>query len=241
MKIKKLPLLPLNSLVENEEKVVLQKKIISASILSADLACLGEEVKRIVEAGVDYIHFDVMDHHFVPNLSFGPIVCEALRKTGIEVPIDVHLMVENPNEFIKAFANNGANLISFHPETTKNIEKTLALIDQVRMQKGLVFNPEQSVSLQPSILEEIDLILLMSVNPGFAGQSFISNSVEKIVSTKRLLEESKSKAMLGIDGGIKLNNIAAVSQAGVDFFVIGSGLFHASNYQKEIQTIRQLI
>ena len=219
----------------------MKKKIISASILSADFTCLGEEVKKMIKAGVDYIHFDVMDHHFVPNLSFGPVVCEALRKAGIVVPIDIHLMVEKPNEFIKAFANNGANLISFHPETTKNMENTLKLIDQAKMQKGLAFNPEQSVSLQPSILKEIDLILLMSVNPGFAGQSFILNSMKKIVSTRRLLEESESKAMLGIDGGIKLNNIAAVSQAGADFFVIGSGLFHASNYQKEMQTIRQLI
>lgn len=217
----------------------LQKKIISASILSADFARLGEEVKQVVEAGVDYIHFDVMDHHFVPNLSFGPVVCEALRKAGIAVSIDVHLMVEKPNDFIKAFMNAGANLITFHPETSKNIEKTLALIDQAGMQKGLAFNPEQSVLLPPAIFKEVDLILLMSVNPGFAGQSFITKSLEKITITRQLLEELKSNAMLGIDGGIKLNNIGPVSQAGADFFVVGSGLFHASNYQKEIQAIRQ--
>ncbi len=180
-----------------------------------------------------------MDHHFVPNLSFGPLVCEALRKAGIAVPIDVHLMVEKPNDFIKAFTNAGANLITFHPETSKNMEKTLALIDQAGMQKGLAFDPEQSVLLPSAILKEVDLILLMSVNPGFAGQSFITKSLEKITITRQLLEELKSNAMLGIDGGIKLNNIAAVSQAGADFFVVGSGLFHASNYQKEIQAIRQ--
>lgn len=217
----------------------LQKKIISASILSADFTRLGEEVQQIVEAGVDYIHFDVMDHHFVPNLSFGPVVCEALRKTGISVPIDVHLMVKQPNDFIKAFANAGANLITFHPETAKNIEKTLELIDQAGMQKGLAFNPEQPVLLQPSILKEVDLILIMSVNPGFSGQSFIIKSLEKIMFTRKFLEESKSNAMLGIDGGIKLNNIAATSQAGADFFVVGSGLFQALDYQTEIQTIRQ--
>ncbi|WP_264435740.1 ribulose-phosphate 3-epimerase [Coxiella endosymbiont of Dermacentor marginatus] len=218
-----------------------EKKIISASILSADFARLGEEVARVVEAGIDYIHFDVMDHHFVPNLSFGPIVCEALRKAGITVPIDVHLMVEKPNEFIKAFANSGANLVTFHPETTKNVEKTLELIDQARMQKGIAFNPKQSVLLEPSILKEVDLILIMSVNPGLAGQSFMSNSMKKIASTKLLLEKLKSKAMLGIDGGIKLNNVASVSQAGANFFVVGSGLFHASDYLKEIQAIRKLI
>ncbi len=142
--------------------------------MSANFARLGEEVEQVVEAGVDYIHFDVMDHHFVPNLSFGPVVCEALRKAGISIPIDVHLMVENPNDFIKAFANAGANLITFHVEKLKNIEKTLTLIDQSGMKKGLAFNPEQSVLLLPDdILKEVDLILLMSVNPGFAGQSFI--------------------------------------------------------------------
>ncbi|MFW0043020.1 MAG: ribulose-phosphate 3-epimerase [Coxiella endosymbiont of Dermacentor silvarum] len=218
-----------------------EKKIISASILSADFARLGEEVARVVEAGIDYIHFDVMDHHFVPNLSFGPIVCEALRKAGITVPIDVHLMVEKPNEFIKAFANSGANLVTFHPETTKNIEKTLELIGQARMQKGIAFNPKQSVLLEPSILKEVDLILIMSVNPGLAGQSFMSNSIKKIASTKLLLKKLKSKAILGIDGGIKLNNIASVSQAGANFFVVGSGLFHASDYLKEMQAIRKLI
>lgn len=240
MKIKNLSLLLLSKLRENEKKIF-SKKIISASILSADFARLGEEVTQVVEAGIDYIHFDVMDHHFVPNLSFGPIVCEALRKAGITVPIDVHLMVEKPNEFIKAFSNSGANLITFHPETTKNVEKTLELIDQAKMQKGLAFNPKKSVSLESSILKEVDLILIMSVNPGLAGQSFMSNSIEKIASTKLLLEKLKSKAVLGIDGGIKLNNIAAVSQAGADFFVIGSGLFRVSNYLKEIQAIRKLI
>ncbi|AJC50175.1 ribulose-phosphate 3-epimerase [Coxiella endosymbiont of Amblyomma americanum] len=220
---------------------MLEKKIISTSILSADFSRLGEEVRQVIAAGVDYIHFDVMDNHFVPNLSFGPVVCEALRKSGIAIPIDVHLMVDNPNKFIKAFASAGANLITFHPETVKNVEETLALIDRAGMQKGLAFNPKRSVSLQLSILREVDLILLMSVNPGFSGQSFITSSMRKIVSTRRLLKKSKSKAMLGIDGGIKLNNIAEISRAGINFFVLGSGLFHSLNYQREIKAIRQLI
>lgn len=224
-------------MVKNARK----KKVISASILSADFTRLGEEVTEVVEAGVDFIHFDVMDHHFVPNLSFGPAVCEALRRMGISVPIDVHLMVERPSDFIKAFAKAGANLITFHPETVKNLDETLALIGQMGMKKGLAFNPEQAVLVPPSTLKEVDLVLLMAVNPGFGGQNFITKSFEKIAFTRQLLEKSQSKAMLGIDGGVKLNNITEISQAGADFFVVGSGLFKTSNYQKEIQAMRQLI
>ena len=215
------------------------KKFISASILSADFSQLGEEVKQIIDAGVDHVHCDVMDHHFVPNLSFGAVICKALHHAKIRVPIDVHLMVDNPEAYIKPFAEAGASLIIFHPETAKNVEETIELIRQAGMQSGLAFNPDKSVSLPSSILKQVHLILLMSVNPGFAGQSFIPNSLEKIASTRKLLDEINSRAMLGIDGGIKADNIMKVSCAGANFFVVGSGLFYASNYKEEVETLRQ--
>lgn len=215
------------------------RKFISASILSADFAQLGEEVKRITDAGVDYIHFDVMDHHFVPNLSFGTVICKALLRLKITVPIDVHLMVDDPEAYIKPFAETGASLITFHPETVKNVEGTIELIHKAGMQSGLAFNPEKSVSLPSSILKQVNLILLMSVNPGFAGQSFILNSLERIRLTRKLLDKVHSKAMLGVDGGIEADNITKVSRMGANFFVVGSGLFYASNYKKEVKNLRQ--
>lgn len=217
------------------------KKIISASILSSDFARLGEEVKKVIAAGIDYIHFDVMDHHFVPNLSFGSLVCKALRNAGIQVPIDVHLMVNHPEEFIESFANAGANLLTFHPETVNDLEKTLTKIHQAGMKTGLAFNPEKTVDIDRRILPEVDLILLMSVNPGFAGQSFVKGSLEKIAATRQWLDDNKGHALLGIDGGIKSSNIAATSQAGADFFVVGSGLFHAKDYAEEVTKLRTAI
>ena len=215
------------------------QKFISASILSADFSRLGEEAKQIIDAGVDYIHFDVMDHHFVPNLSFGTVICKALRHVEITAPIDVHLMVDNPESYIKPFSEAGASLITFHPETVKNVEETIELIHQAGMKSGLAFNPDKSVSLPSSILKQVNLILLMSVNPGFAGQSFILNSLERIGSTRKLLDEVHSKAMLGVDGGIEADNIKKVSCMGANFFVVGSGLFYASNYKEEVKTLRQ--
>lgn len=215
------------------------QKFISASILSADFSRLGEEAKQMIDAGVDYIHFDVMDHHFVPNLSFGAVICKALRHAKITASIDVHLMVDNPEAYIKPFAEAGASLIIFHPETAKNVEETIGLTHQAGMQSGLAFNPDKPVLLSSSVLKQVNLILLMSVNPGFAGQSFIPNSLEKIASTRKLLDEVHSKAMLGIDGGIKADNITKVLRAGANFFVVGSGLFHASNYREEVKTLRQ--
>lgn len=220
--------------------MVVMQKFISASILSADFSRLGKEVKRITDAGVDYIHFDVMDHHFVPNLSFGTVICKALlQHVKITVPIDVHLMVDNPEAYIKPFAEVGASLITFHPETVKNVEKTIELIHKSGMQSGLAFNPDKPISLPSSTLKQVNLILLMSVNPGFSGQSFILNSLERIQSMRKLLNEVRSEAMLGVDGGIKADNITRVSCMGANFFVVGSGLFHASNYKKKVKMLRQ--
>lgn len=217
----------------------MHSNIISASILSADFAHLGNEAKHALDAGADYIHFDVMDHHFVPNLSFGAVICQSLRKAGITAPIDVHLMVENPEKYIKPFANAGATLLTFHPETVTNLEATLHQIHDVGMKTGLAFNPEKSVNITPKILKELNLILLMSVHPGFSGQSFIPASLNKIASTRQLIKKTNSKAMLGVDGGIKTTNIGEISQAGADFFVVGSGLFHANNYDTEIAKMRE--
>lgn len=219
----------------------MHKKIISASILSADFAHLGDEVKRVLDAGADYIHFDVMDHHFVPNLSFGAPICASLRKAGITAPIDVHLMVDNPQDFIKTFAQAGASLITFHPETVESVEEVLKQIKDAGMQTGLAFNPDIPLHLSKEVLQSVDLVLLMSVFPGFAGQSFVNGSIEKIAQTRQLLDNAQSKAMLGIDGGIKENNIGDVAQAGADFFVVGSGLFHTSDYQQTVSKMRHAV
>lgn len=215
------------------------KKIISASILSADFARLGEETQQALKAGIDSIHFDVMDHHFVPNLSFGPLVCHALRKAGIQASIDVHLMVENPEYFIAPFAKAGANLLTFHPETVPHVEKTLQKIADAGLKTGLAFNPEHSVTIAPEIIQRVDLILLMSVNPGFSGQLFLESSLDKIAHMRHELDRLKATAMLGIDGGIKISNIGKAAKAGADFFVVGSGLFHTNNYQHTIAALRQ--
>ena len=219
----------------------MKKKIISASILSADFSRLGEEIKNVVQAGIDYIHFDVMDYHFVPNLSFGAVVCKALRNSYITAPIDVHLMVDSPDNFIKPFSEAGANLITFHPETVKNVEETLNRIKKAGLQVGMAFSPEKSLYSFENFLTKIDLVLLMSVNPGCSGQSFISESLNKIVETRSFLDKLQSKAFLGIDGGIKINNITDVSRAGADFIVVGSDLFHASNYEEKIKEMRHAI
>lgn len=219
----------------------MHKRIISASILSADFAYLGEEVERVLAAGVDYIHFDVMDYHFVPNLTFGALICHALRKAGIKAPIDVHLMVDHPENFIQPFADAGASLITFHPETVKNVEHLLVQIQKSHLQTGVAFNPDQAITTPNEILKAVDLVLLMSVKPGFSGQSFMPGSLEKIAQARQLLDEIKSKAFLGIDGGIKLSNMGETARAGADFFVVGSGLFHTSNYRKTVEEMRKNI
>ena len=216
----------------------MQKKIISASILAADFANLGKEVKQAIDAGMDYIHFDVMDHHFVPNLSVGAVVCNALRKAGITAPIDVHLMVEHPEKYIQPFADAGATLLTFHPETVSSVENMVDEIREAGMKTGLAFNPEKPVNVEANLIEKIDLILLMSVHPGFSGQSFLPGSLDKIKKTRDWMEKTTGQAMLGIDGGIKTNNIGDAAKAGADFFVVGSGLFHTNDYRAEVARMR---
>ena len=215
-----------------------QKIQIAASILSADFANLGAEAKAILTAGADAIHFDVMDHHFVPNLSFGSIVCQALRHAGITAPIDVHLMVTDPEQYIAPFAKAGANRLTFHPITVQNVQKTCALIHDAGMEVGLAFNPDQSVAIEKNVWSELNLILIMSVFAGFGGQQFIPDSLNKINLTKNLIEENNPRVLLGVDGGIKIDNIHSVTQAGANFIVIGSGLFDANDYKTRIDQLR---
>ena len=211
---------------------------LAASLLAADFANLGTETTQVIDAGVDSIHFDVMDHHFVPNLSFGACVCASLRKAGIKAPIDVHLMVTHPHDYIEPFAKAGATLLTFHPETVPDVAATITQIKQAGMQAGLAFNPDQPVDISADILTQIDLILLMSVFPGFGGQSFIDSTFDKITTTRKLLKQHNSQAKLGIDGGVKTDNAAAITAAGADFLVIGSGLFAADNYKQKIAAFR---
>lgn len=220
------------------------KTTIAASILSADFANLGQESKAILAAGADCIHFDVMDHHFVPNLSFGSVVCEALRNAGITAEIDVHLMVTDPESYIAPFAKAGANRLTFHPAALKSTGETKSLCDKIHyagMQAGLAFNPDKPVNIEKNIYAEIDMILLMSVFAGFGGQSFMPESIEKIRTTKKLINEYNSKILLGIDGGIKVNNIKQVTDAGANFIVMGSGLFDTDDYVSRIKELRNAI
>lgn len=214
------------------------KKIIAASILSADFAHLGKETTDVITAGADVIHFDVMDHHFVPNLSFGAVVCKALYAYHNTALIDVHLMVEEPENYIDTFAEAGASTLTIHPETVDNVGSTLQKIRDAGMQTGLAFNPDKPVDISDEILKSLDLILIMSVFPGFGGQSFIKETLEKIRETRERIDKLHAKSHLAVDGGIKINNIGAVSQAGADFFVVGSGLFSADDYSQQIKLLR---
>ncbi len=214
---------------------------ISASILSANFANLGHDVEQAVVAGIDWIHFDVMDNHFVPNLSFGSVICESLREAKIKTPIDVHLMVDKPEAYIEAFAKAGANLISFHPETTSNVGGCLQQIKNLGLKTGLVLNPDRPLSLIHDYLENLDLLLLMSVYPGFGGQTFIPTTLEKIREARDLIKGSNLPTWLGVDGGVKEENIAVLVESGADFCIIGSGLFHAQNYKQKMQGIRKKI
>ena len=199
--------------------------LIAPSILSADFARLGEEVDNVLAAGADIVHFDVMDNHYVPNLTIGPLVCDALRKHGVTAPIDVHLMVKPVDRIVGDFAQAGATYITFHPEASEHIDRTLQLIRAEGCKSGLVFNPATPLSHLDYVMDKLDMILLMSVNPGFGGQSFIPSAIEKLSQVRRMIEESGRDIRLEIDGGVKVDNIAEIKAAGADTFVSGSGIF----------------
>ena len=203
--------------------------LIAPSILSADFAKLGEDVEAVIASGADMVHFDVMDNHYVPNLTIGPMVCQALRSHGIEAPIDVHLMVKPVDRIIPDFANAGATYISFHPEASDHVDRTLQLIRDNGCQPGLVFNPATPLDSLRYAIHDVDMILLMSVNPGFAGQKFISTTLEKLMQVRAMIDESGLDIRLEIDGGVNLENIGAIAQAGADTFVAGSAVFSAGN------------
>ena len=203
--------------------------LIAPSILSADFAKLGEDVEAVIASGADMVHFDVMDNHYVPNLTIGPMVCQALRSHGIEAPIDVHLMVKPVDRIIPDFANAGATYISFHPEASDHVDRTLQLIRDNGCQPGLVFNPATPLDSLRYAIHDVDMILLMSVNPGFAGQKFISTTLEKLIQVRAMIDESGLDIRLEIDGGVNLENIGAIAQAGADTFVAGSAVFGAGN------------
>ena len=215
----------------------MSKYLIAPSILSADFARLGEEVRNVVAAGADIIHFDVMDNHYVPNLTIGPLVCEAIRP-HVDVPLDVHLMVKPVDRIIPDFAKAGANIISFHPEASDHIDRTLSLIRDQGCKAGLVFNPATPLHYLEHVMDKVDLILIMSVNPGFGGQSFIGEALKKVSLVRELINASGREIMLEVDGGIKVENIAAVAKAGADTFVAGSAIFGKPDYKAIIDAMR---
>ncbi len=217
----------------------LQKYLIAPSILSADFARLGEDVERVLDSGADVVHFDVMDNHYVPNLTIGPMVCKALRDYGITAPIDVHLMVKPVDSLIPQFAEAGASIITFHPEASEHIDRTLQLIKDHGCQAGLVFNPATSLSYLEHVIDKLDVILLMSVNPVFGGQSFIPHTLEKLRQARKIIDNSGRAIRLEVDGGIKVDNIAAAAQAGADMFVAGSAIFNQPNYKAVIEQMRE--
>ena len=214
---------------------------IAPSILSADFARLGEEVDAVLAAGADMVHFDVMDNHYVPNLTIGPLVCEALRKHGIKAPIDVHLMVRPVDRIVPDFARAGASWISFHPEASEHVDRTIALIREQGCRPGLVFNPATPLDWLDYTLDQIDLVLLMSVNPGFGGQQFIPGVLPKIAEVRRRVAASGRDVRLEVDGGIKAENIAAVAAAGADTFVAGSAIFGSADYAATIAAMRRAV
>ena len=212
--------------------------MIAPSILSADFARLGEEVTNVLSAGADIVHFDVMDNHYVPNLTIGPLVCEALRKHGVTADIDVHLMVKPVDRIIPDFAKAGATYITFHPEASEHIDRSLQLIRDSGCKPGLVFNPATPLDYLKYVIEKVDMILLMSVNPGFGGQSFIREALGKLREARRIIDESGRDIRLEIDGGVKVDNIGEIAAAGADTFVAGSAIFGAKDYRATISAMR---
>jgi ribulose-phosphate 3-epimerase len=217
------------------------KPIIAPSILSANFAKLGEEVDAVLAAGADWVHFDVMDNHYVPNLTIGPLVCDALRSHGVTAPIDVHLMVKPVDRILPDFAKAGASLISFHPEASEHVDRSIGLIKEQGCQAGLVLNPATPLSVLDHVLDKLDLVLIMSVNPGFGGQAFIPHALDKIRLVRERIRETGRLIRLEVDGGIKIDNIGAVSNAGADAFVAGSAIFGATDYAQVISRMREEI
>jgi ribulose-phosphate 3-epimerase len=219
----------------------MQTPWIAPSILSADFARLGEEVRAVLAAGADVVHFDVMDNHYVPNLTIGPLVCEALRKAGIDAPIDVHLMVKPVDRIVPDFAKAGATWITFHPEASEHVDRTIGLIREQGCRPGLVLNPASPLNWLDHVLDRIDMVLLMSVNPGFGGQSFIPSALPKIARVREMIDRSGREIRLEVDGGVKVDNIGAVAAAGADTFVAGSAIFGAQDYRATIAAMRERI
>ena len=217
------------------------RSIIAPSILSADFARLGEEVEAVLAAGADWVHFDVMDNHYVPNLTIGPMVCQALRKHGITAPIDVHLMVQPVDALVPEFAKAGANTISFHPEASAHVHRTIQLIRTQGCQPGIVLNPATPPEVLDWVLEDIDLVLVMSVNPGFGGQAFIPSALEKLRQIRERIDRSGRDIHLQVDGGVKIDNIGEIALAGADTFVAGSAIFGADDYSATIAAMREEI
>jgi len=225
----------------------MQAPVIAPSILSADFARLGEEVDNVLSSGADWVHFDVMDNHYVPNLTIGPLVCDALRSHGVTAPIDVHLMVSPVDRLIGDFVKSGASCVTFHPEASEHIDRSLQLVRDAGLMSGLVFNPATPLNLLDHVMEKVDIVLLMSVNPGFGGQAFIPHTLDKVRAVRQRIDDSGYAIRLEVDGGVKVDNVAQIAAAGADTFVAGSAIFNAANtndahvYDSVIAQFRQSI